>query len=83
MTEPIRKESIVEVGLWKSMAQARRDFTRRGVPTSASPQATGLYHAHCAEVNPPPRPRSGKRRIPVAGCVVHAYTILREAAAAD
>jgi hypothetical protein len=34
MTEPIRKESIVEFGLWKSMAQARRDFTRRGVPTS-------------------------------------------------
>jgi hypothetical protein len=36
---------------------------------------------HCAEVNPPPRLRSGKRRVPVAGCAVH--TINREAAAAD
>ena len=45
------------------------------------PGVSLLYHGHCAEVNPPPRPRSGKRRIPVAGCVVH--TILREAAAAD
>ena len=43
MTEPIRNESIVEGALVEY--QARRDFARRGAPTSALPAATGLHHA--------------------------------------